>query len=103
MISLVSENICKLTELCHKHRLRLLSLVGSAAREADFSKKSDLDFVYEFDQQIPVEEYATNYFSFQTKLKTLFQRQVDLIPEQGSKNPYFLQSIAKDKVALYEA
>ena len=103
MLSLVSEKLNKLTDLCRKHQVKSLSLVGSAARELDFSEGSDLDFVYEFEQHIPVEDYASNYFSFRDELAKLFRRQIDLVPIHGSKNRYFLQSIATDKVILYEA
>lgn len=103
MVDVVKNNLNGLTEMCRKHRVKSLVLIGSAARKADFTGASDIDFLYEFDPQVPVENYADNYFNLLNGLTALFQRPVDLVPAEGLRNRYFLQSIAQDKVILYEA
>jgi uncharacterized protein len=48
-------------------------------------------------------ESARCYFAFLFALQNLFGRDVDLVETAAVQNPYFLQSIAKDRVLLYAA
>ena len=103
MVDVVKKNLCGLTEMCKQHRVKSLVLIGSAARNTDFTGQSDIDLLYELDPHIPIENYADNYFNLLNGLTVLFQRPVDLVPVDVSRNRFFLQSIAQDKVVLYEA
>lgn len=69
----------------------------------NFRKDSDIDFLISFDKNLTVEEYTANYFTFQYKLRELFDREIDVVTESTLSNPYFIESIDKSKQLIYEA
>ena len=87
---------------CRQYRLRQLELFGSAVGRRFDPATSDLDFLVEFEKSTP-SEWARRYFGFLFALQSLFGRDVDLVETAAIQNPYFLQSIAKDRVVLYAA
>ena len=48
MNSIIENNKQQIMELCKKHHVKKLYVFGSVMRE-DFSRESDIDFLYEFD------------------------------------------------------
>lgn len=48
-------------------------------------------------------EYAHAYFGLLEALADLYHRPVDLIVRSSVKNPYFNQSIDKDRLLVYAA
>ncbi|OSZ78815.1 hypothetical protein CAP35_11360 [Chitinophagaceae bacterium IBVUCB1] len=103
MIELIKNNMDKIQDVCRKHHVLSLYLIGSAARDTGFSADSDIDFLYRFDKAAIGEmDYADNYFSLLHELQGLLERKVDLVPEEKLKNPYFIDSINKSKYKLYE-
>jgi predicted nucleotidyltransferase len=91
-------------DLCRKHHVKSLFLVGSAANGGRFTDKSDVDFLYRFNkEEIDEWEYADNYFDLLFALQDLLERKVDLVAEEKMKNPYFIQSIAQSKQVIYES
>lgn len=102
MAPIVTENIEKIKEACKQHNLKYLYVFGSAARGNDFSVESDVDFLYAFDKEkIEFDNYADNYFEFRFFLEDLFNRNIDLVPEEEITNPYLLKNINADKVKVY--
>jgi uncharacterized protein len=102
MIPAVESKLADLTELCRQYRVRRLELFGSAASSRFNPATSDLDFLVEFERSSPSES-ARFYFGFLFALQTLFGRDVDLVESAAIQNPYFLKSIAKERVLLYAA
>jgi uncharacterized protein len=102
MIPAVESKLADLTELCRQYRVRRLELFGSAASSRFNPATSDLDFLVEFERSSPAES-ARFYFGFLFALQTLFGRDVDLVESVAIQNPYFLKSIAKERVLLYAA
>ena len=49
-----------------------------------------------------VEDYAGNYFDFKFLLQDLVKRPVDLLEEKALKNPYFKESVNKQRQLIYE-
>jgi len=88
-----------LTTLCQKHRVKTLYAFGSVLTER-FNDNSDVDLVVAFNN-IPVEEYADNYFDFKFSLQDIFNRPIDLLEEQAVKNPYFKQHLDHNKQLIY--
>ena len=52
-------------------------------------------------EEIPLLEYADNFFDFQTALESLFNRKVDLVCEDAIKNSYFRQEVDSKKQLIY--
>jgi predicted nucleotidyltransferase len=86
-------------ELCHRYRVKELSLFGSALR-ADFARESDLDFLVEFDADAVIG--FLELARMQNELSKMVGRRVDLVPKQGLKSPIRHEVIRSAKV-LYEA
>lgn len=102
MALIITENIEQLISVCKRHKLKHLYLFGSAARRSDFNEESDIDFLYAFDKEsILFEDYADNYFEFRFGLEDLFNRGIDLLPEELITNPYLLKKINQEKIKLY--
>ncbi len=76
---------------------------GSAVSSDQFRENSDIDFLISFDDSISPEEYSENYFQLQYSLRELFNREIDIITERSLSNPYFIESVNKNKVLIYEA
>jgi predicted nucleotidyltransferase len=80
----------------------VIELFGSAVGNRFNPATSDLDFLVDFDSTPPAES-ARCYFGLLFALQDLFGRNVDLVETVAIRNPYFLQSVAKDWVVLYAA
>lgn len=102
MQAIIRDNIEKIQELCRKHDVKTLYVFGSAARDVDFTKDSDVDFLYTFDNRELI-GFADNFFSLKWALEETLHRRVDLVSEKMLRNKYLIQSINEDKVKVYEA
>ena len=78
-----------------------LELFGSAANGQFKAEKSNLDSLVDFETTAPVNGAPLLCMLF--ALEDLFGRHVDLVDVTAIRNPYFLQSIAKDRVVVYAA
>lgn len=93
----------ELKDICIKLKIKKLYAYGSAVTSDNFRENSDIDFLISFDDNISPEEYSENYFQLQYKLRKLFDREIDVITERSLSNPYFIESVNKNKVLIYEA
>ncbi|KAA6348726.1 hypothetical protein EZS27_003870 [termite gut metagenome] len=71
--------------------MKKLYVFGSVLTDT-FNKDSGVDLIVAF-EDIPVENYADNYFDFKFSLQDIFKRPIDLLEKQAIKNPYFRQSV----------
>jgi uncharacterized protein len=92
----------EIAQICRKHRVRRLSLFGSATSERFDSSRSDVDVLVEFEKMKPT-DHAGHYFGLQEDLEALLERPVDLVEPGPIRNPYFRQSVEASKVLLFEA
>jgi len=78
----------KIAAFCKRHRVRKLSLFGSALRD-DFRPESDLDVLVEFDPDfVP----GLEFFAMEEELSHILGRKVDL------NTPGFLSRHFRDNV-----
>ncbi|MBS9524993.1 nucleotidyltransferase domain-containing protein [Litoribacter ruber] len=84
-------------------RIKRLYAFGSAIDLDKFRDNSDIDFLISFEEELTPEEYSDNYFQLQYKLRNLFKRELDIVTERSLSNPYFIESINKHKILLYES
>jgi len=105
MIALIKNKLKEIQDACKEHHVLSLYLIGSATKdEQDFTTESDVDFLYRFDKSsISEMDYADYYFGLLDTLQELLKRKVDLVPEEKLKNPYFMESINKNKLKIYES
>jgi predicted nucleotidyltransferase len=89
----------QLSILCKQHHVKKLYAFGSVLTKR-FDNNSDVDLIVSFND-IPVEDYADNYFELKFSLQDIFNRPVDLLEDQAIKNPYFRQKIDNSKQVIY--
>ena len=103
MNTLIRDKLDDLVRLCERFRVERLELFGSATTEEEFDpQRSDLDFLVEFLSLQPG-EHADAYFGLLFALQDLFGRNIDLVMTGAVKNPYFLESINRNRTLLYAA
>ena len=89
----------KIKELCIKHKVTELYLVGSASRDDFNEQNSDIDFMVNFKEEVSL---FKDIMPFNMELEKLFNREVDLILTDGKIEENFLKNITKDRIKLYE-
>lgn len=90
-----------LAALCRKHRIRKLSLFGSAARNA-LTPESDIDLLAEFEPDAGTS--LLDLPSLQQELSALLGgRKVDLATPEILDNPFRRKAILPDLMTLYAA
>jgi uncharacterized protein len=100
MQKLIKNALAEISKLSEKHHVDKLYLFGSATQPT-FSDTSDIDFLVTF-KEIPILDYADNFFDFKFELEDLFNRKIDLISEKSLTNPYLIKSINRTKILLYD-
>lgn len=102
MIDLIRANLGSIIELCRKHRVQRLFLIGSAIGEDFDTSRSDVDFLVEFEPH-PRRGFDDVYFLLKEDLERLLGRPVDLIERHCVRNPVVRSSMERTKVPLYAA
>jgi uncharacterized protein len=108
MQPILEKNIENIKDLCKAHYIKKLYAFGSAV-SGDFTPESDIDLLYEMDYSgFDFDNIKENtydpfliYFDLKEKLETLFNKKVDLIPNQEFKNKYFVKEMEKTKTLIY--
>ncbi len=90
----------RLGELCGRHNVARLELFGSAAKGA--ADPHDLDFLVAF-APMPPAQHALAYFGLREDLGRQFGKPIDLVEIAPIRNPYFLESIQRNRVLVYAA
>lgn len=101
MNQIVTNKLNELKQLCLDYKVREMYVFGSVCTEK-FGKQSDIDFLISFDD-LPVDQYADNYFELHYKLEELFKREIDLVTVNSLSNPYFIKEIEQTKRLIYAA
>ncbi len=108
MQPILKNNLEYIKILCKEHNIKELYAFGSAV-DGNFTNESDIDLLYEMDysgfdfkdlKNIPYDPFLV-FFDLKEKLEKLFNKKVDLIPNQNFKNKYFLNELEKTKTLLY--
>lgn len=100
-MDLLAQYLTQIQQLCRKHHVSELFAFGSVLRDS-FREESDIDFIVDF-TDIPLEEYADNYFDLKFSLEELLERDVDLLEKKAIRNPYLKESIDSTKQLVYGA
>jgi predicted nucleotidyltransferase len=100
MNTIIENNKASIFKLCLENRVQKLYVFGSVLTE-NFSENSDIDFLVKFNENIPLLEYADNYFELLFAFEDLFNKKIDLISEKSLKNPYFIKEVNNTKQLVY--
>lgn len=99
MNSLVQSNLSEIKDVMRTYGVIRAYLFGSAA-VGNMSDDSDVDFMVSFNPDLSYTEYGNNYFQLIYALQTLLKKDVDIVAEETITNPYLLQSINSQKIAV---
>lgn len=102
MNSIIENNKSSIDKLCQENRVEKLYVFGSVLNE-NFNENSDIDFIVEFNETIPLLSYADNYFDLLFSFEDLFKREIDLVTQNSLRNPYFILEVNNTKKLVYEA
>lgn len=91
--------LSSITALCKKYKVKKLFAFGSVLTNK-FTDKSDIDLVVDF-ENIPVEDYADNYFSLKDALSAMLHRDIDLLEDKAIRNPILRRNIDNSKLLIY--
>jgi predicted nucleotidyltransferase len=99
MNSLVESNLSEIKDVMRTYGVIRAYLFGSATI-GNMSDDSDVDFMVSFNPDLSYTEYGNNYFQLIYALQKLLEKDVDIVAEETITNPYLLQSINSQKIAL---
>ena len=102
MNPIIEDRAAELAELCLCHKVLRLELFGSAVTARFVPGVSDLDFLVVF-QAVSEEEYVDAFFGLMEGLERLFGMHVDLVVDSAIRNPYFRESVERNKTLIYAA
>ena len=91
----------EISALCRQFGIKSLYVFGSAVRD-DFSRESDIDFLYEFENpgNDPLNSFE-RLLELKNQFQTLLGRKVDMIQYNQLDNPYLKHFINQEKVKMY--
>ena len=98
-LGLVEVDESRLAEVCRRHRVRELSVFGSAAR-GEMRPDSDVDLLVEFLPE--AEPGLLDHAGLMLDLSELLGRRVDLVSKNGLK-PLIRDSVIQDARCVYAA
>ena len=85
---------------CQKWKIAEFALFGSILRD-DFRPDSDVDVLVSF---APDERWSLfDIVTMKEELKTIFDREVDLVQKEGLQNPFRRYEILRTKEVIYAA
>ncbi len=99
-MNLIQQYQTELSDLCRKHKVKELYAFGSVVDEKRFNDKSDVDLLVNF-ENVPLLEYADNFFDLADGLEHILKRKVDLLTMKSLRNKYFIESVNKTKKMVY--
>ncbi len=102
MEPIIDQHRGEITELCRRYRMLRLELFGSAVSDSFDPRRSDLDFLVEF-ESLADGEHTDAYFGLKKSLTALFARPVDLVMMRAIRNRYFLEAIEPTRTLLFAA
>jgi predicted nucleotidyltransferase len=99
MNSLVKSNLPEIKDLMRSYGVIRAYLFGSAAID-DMTDDSDVDFMVSFNPELNYTDYGNNYFQLIYALQKLLKKEVDIVAEETITNPFLLQTINSQKIAV---
>ncbi len=99
MNSIIETNLSEIKDLMRSYGVIRAYLFGSAA-VGDMADDSDVDFMVKFNPDLNYTDYGNNYFQLIYALQKLLKKDVDIVAEETITNPYLLQTINSQKIAV---
>jgi hypothetical protein len=97
--SIIESNLQEIKDLMRNYGVVRACLFGSAAT-GKMTDDSDVDFLVSFNPNLNYTDYGNNYFQLIYALQNLLKKDVDIIAGETITNPYLLQKINCQKIAV---
>ena len=91
-----------ISKLFKEEKIKRAYAFGSVVSE-NFNDKSDIDLLISFEDGLEPLEKGTICWSLHDKLREIFNREIDILIEGSSKNPYFIEELNEKKQLIYAA
>lgn len=101
-MELSSQKKKELTLICQRYHVAQLFIFGSMVK-GNFRDESDMDFIVYFKDDLPLLDYADNFFDLIYELEKLLGRRIDLISGKAMKNPYFIKETERTRKLIYDS
>ncbi len=101
MNPIIQNNLDAIRHICEECAVLQLFVFGSALTDS-FGKKSDIDFLVEFDEPNDPVEFGLLLMNFEKKLAQLFRRKVDVVVYRYVQNPFFRKKLEQNKALIYD-
>lgn len=101
MATVLEPYLSEIAPLCRGFGVRRLELFGSATTGQFDRRRSDLDFLVEFDTD--PSRLFERYFGLKEALESLYGREVDLVMVGALRNPYFIEAVNRTRQLVYAA
>lgn len=102
MAAFIEQYLPQIRQLMQQYGIQQAYAFGSAVK-GTMTTDSDVDFLFRFPPDMDHETYYTNYVSLMHALEDLLKRPVDLVAEETVQDPYFAESINRQKCPFYNA
>ena len=102
MVAVLEDKIDAIAALCRKYKVVRMDVFGSSLRDDFRPGESDVDLLVDFGSMDPF-ELVDVYFDLLNELRTLLDRNVDLVMSDAIKNRYILAEVERTKQVLYAA
>ncbi len=103
MIRFIEERRNAIELLCRKYHVAKLEVFGSVA-DGDFdARRSDVDFLGEFEPGADLGPWFSAYFDLKRELERALGRNVDLVMPAAMRNPYFVREVNRTRKVFYAA
>ena len=99
---IITNNLAQVQNICKTHYVKELYVFGSAARN-EMKADSDVDFLYNMQENTPEMEYADIFFDMLWKFEALFGKKVDMVAEKYLRNRIFIKEVNDTKQIIYKA
>ena len=100
MLAILNQYHAGIEQACRRFGVKRLVVFGSVLRN-DFSDRSDVDFLVEFDRSR--HDAFDQYFGLKEELEGIVARPVDLVVADAIRNPVFRAEVQQTKRPVYVA
>ena len=88
------------TDFCRRRKIVEMSLFGSVLRD-DFGPESDVDILVSLRKDTGLSTF--DFIAIRDELSAMIGRNVDLVDEDGLRNPYRRREILRTRRVIYDA
>lgn len=92
--------VATIADFCRRWKVKEFSIFGSILRE-DFGPQSDVDVLLNFFEDVPWGLFEL--VEMKDELKTIFGREVDIVEQEGLRNPFRRHEILRTRRVIYAA